>query len=166
MRLNLQKCIFVSNSVQYLGYTITAKGITPGKEKTEAIAKASPPTCQKKLRSFLGLANYFRQYIPRFAQLAAPLFQLTRKSTDWRDNTPLPPQAQSAFEQIRAAIVSKPCMAYPSRSGKYTLQVDAAQGDAKNAGGLGAVLMQTQPCLLYTSPSPRDKRQSRMPSSA
>ena len=84
-------------------------------------------------------------YIPRFAQLAAPLFQLTRKSTDWRDNTPLPPQAQSAFEQIRAAIVSKPCMAYPSRTGKYTLQVDAAQGDAKNAGGLGAVLMQTQP---------------------
>ena len=82
MRLNLQKCIFVSSSVQYLGHTITAKGIMPGKEKTEAIAKASAPTCQKKLRSFLGLANYFRA------------------------------------------------------------------------------------CLLYTSPSPRDKRQSRMPSSA
>ena len=77
MRLNLQKCIFVSSSVQYLGHTIMARGITPGKEKTDAIAKASAPNCQKKLRSFLGLANYFRMYIPRFAQLAAPLFRLT-----------------------------------------------------------------------------------------
>ena len=47
MRLNIQKCIFVSNSVQYLGHTVTAHGITPGKEKIEAIAKASEPNRQK-----------------------------------------------------------------------------------------------------------------------
>ena len=145
MCLNLKKCIFVSSSVQYLGHTVTAKGVTPGKEKTDAIAKASEPSCQKKLRSFLGLANYFHSYIPRYAQLADPLFQLTRKASEWKENTPLPDEARAAFEKIKAAIVSKPCMAYPSRKGKYTLQVDTAQGDAKNAGGIGAVLLQEQP---------------------
>ena len=83
-------------------------------------------------------------YIPRFAQLAAPLFALTRKGADWRDGTPLPQEAMAAFKTIRHAIASSPCMAYPSRTGKYTLQVDAAQGDVKNAGGMGAVLFQTQ----------------------
>ena len=146
MRLNLKKCIFVSTSVQYLGHMVSAKGVTPGKEKTNAIAKASEPSCQKKLRSFLGLANYFRSYFPRFAQWAAPLFQLMRKCSEWKENTPLPDGARAAFKKIKAAIVSQTCMAYPRRDRKYTLQVDT--------------------CLLYTSPSPRDKRQSRMPSSA
>ena len=136
MRLNLKKCIFASNSVQYLGHTVTASGIRPGKENTEAIAKASMPELQKKLRSFLGLANYFRSYIPGFAKLAAPLFRLTRKDSPWAEHTPLLATARMAFEAIKKAIVSEPCMAFPSC------------------------------CLLYTSPSPRDKRQSRMPSSA
>ena len=85
------------------------------------MADASEPTTHKKLRSFLGLANYFRSYIPRFAQTAAPLFKLTRKDADWAEGTPLPPEAKTAFEAIKRAISSPPCMAYPSREGKFTL---------------------------------------------
>ena len=121
-----------------MGHTVTAS------EKTETIAKASVPESQKKLRSFLGLANYFRSYIPGFAKLAAPLFRLMRKDSPWVEGTPLPATASAVFEAIKKAIVSEPCMAFPSRDGKYTLQVDSAQGDEKNAGGMGAVLLQTQ----------------------
>ena len=56
----------------------------------------------------------------------------------------MPATANAAFDAIKKAIVSEPCMAFPSRDGKYTLQVDSAQGDEKNAGGMGAVLLQAQ----------------------
>ena len=125
---------------------------------------------------FLGLANYFRCFIRNFAKIAAPLFALTRKDAKWYS---LDGPAFNAFERLKNLITARPILAYPSREGKYCLTVDSCLGDAKNAGGMGACLMQQQdnggwkpigfasrqllkyeknypPCLLYTSPSPRD----------
>ena len=144
LRLNPKKCIFAATSVQYLGHTITANGVMPGKDKTAAIRDIMPPATPKQLKSFLGLANYFRGFIRNFARAAAPLFHLTRKDIDWKGG-PLPPVALAAFNTIREAICSKPVMAYPAREGKFTLTVDAAVGDASHAGGLGACLFQQQP---------------------
>ena len=143
LRLNVGKCIFGAIKVQYLGHMLTDKGVTPGKDKTEAVKTAPPPTTPKQLRAFLGLANYFRTFIPRFAQAAAPLFALTRKETMWKGGN-LPDEALVAFKHIREAIASKPVMAFPTRHGKFTLITDGAAGDKKSSGGLGAVLLQRQ----------------------
>ena len=143
LRLNVGKCIFGATSVQYLGHTLTAKGVKPGKDKTAAIREVEPPRTLKQLKAFLGLANYFRSFIPSFAKIAAPLFALTRKETVWK-NTTLPEEAITAFETIKRAITSEPVMAFPTRTGKYTLITDGAAGDAKSGGGLGAVLLQRQ----------------------
>ena len=70
LHLNPGKCIFGATSVQYLGQTISANGVSRGKSKTEAVASCPPPTSIKQLKSFLGLANYFRQFIKNFAKLA------------------------------------------------------------------------------------------------
>jgi hypothetical protein len=104
---------------------------------------AQPPRSVKELRSFCGLANYFRSYIVQFAIKAAPLFRLTRQDSDWKGGE-LPPEAASAFLRLRDEIASRPVMAYPNATGQYHLFVDAALGDKNNSGGLGAVLMQDQ----------------------
>ena len=146
LRLNAKKCIFAATSVQYLGHTLSASGVRPGSCKIKAIRDCLPPTSQKQLKAFLGLANYFRNYIKGFSSLAAPLFALTRKSSGWPLIGPsLPQAALSAFHAIKSAISSQPVLAYPSPLGDLTLAVDSAQGDANNQGGMGAALLQQQP---------------------
>jgi hypothetical protein len=130
-------------------------GVRPGQDKAKAMQSAQPPWSVKELRSFCGLANYFRLYIVQFAIKAAPLFGLTRQDSDWKGGE-LPPEAASAFLRLRDEIASRPVMAYPNATGQYHLFVDAALGNENNLGGLGAVLMQDQEAGLrkpvaYTS---------------
>ena len=142
--LNARKCVFGSSSVSYLGHTLTAAGVLPGADKSSALAALPPPASHKALKSFLGLANYFRPYLKNFATLSAPLFCLTRNSSTWKGGT-LPPNALECFNEIQKRMAARPLMAYPKREGKLHLFVDAALGDHANEGGLGATLMQTQP---------------------
>ena len=146
LRLNARKFFFAATSVQYLGHTLSSEGVTPGNSKLEAIQKLAPPKNTKQLKSFLGLANYFRQYINGFSKIAEPFFKLTRKDAHWPTlDKNFPADAVRAFNELKAAITSKPVLAYPNRGGKFTLMVDSAQGDANNCGGMGATLLQEQP---------------------
>jgi hypothetical protein len=61
--------------VEYLGHTLFGDGVRPGQDKAKAMQTAQPPRSVKELRSFCGLANYFRSYIVQFAIKAAPLVQ-------------------------------------------------------------------------------------------
>jgi hypothetical protein len=128
--------VFGSDSVEYLGHTLTGDGVRPGQDKANAMQTAKPPRSVKELGSFCGLANYFRSYIVQFAIKAAPLFKLTRQDSTWKGGH-MPPYASKAFLQLRDEISSRPVMAYPNATGQYHLFVDAALGD--NSGGLGAV---------------------------
>ena len=142
LKLNPDKCQIGRTQLQYLGITLSGQGIQPGLEKMSEITNLQPPRTQKQLKAFLGLANFFRNFIHKFAKLAAPLFALTRKKTSWADNNPLPPQAMLAFQAIKRAIAAKPILALPDKNKKFHLYVDAAQGDSINEGGFGAALMQ------------------------
>ena len=73
LKINLDKCVFGNTEVSYLGFTLTLKGITPGKDKLACIKRASPPTSIKIVRSFVGLCNFFRTHIKNFHTLAQPL---------------------------------------------------------------------------------------------
>jgi hypothetical protein len=143
LRLNPKKCVFGSDSVEYLGHTLSGDGVRPGQDKAKAMQSAQPPRSVKELRSFCGLANYFRSYIVQFAIKAAPLFKLTRQDSDWKEGELLP-EASEAFLRLREEISSRPVMVHPNASGQYHLFVDAALGDENNPGRLGAVLMQDQ----------------------
>jgi hypothetical protein len=143
LRLNPKKCVFRSDSVEYLGHTLSGDGVRPRQDKAKAMQSAQPLRSVKELRSFCGLANYFRSYIVQFAILTAPLFRLTRQDSDWKGGD-MPPEAASAFLRLRDEISSRPVMAYPNATGQYHLFVDAALGAENNSGGLEAVLMQDQ----------------------
>ncbi len=144
LRLNPKKCEFAQTEIQYLGHTITADGVKPGEDKSKALAEKDPPKTIKELRSFIGLANYFRGYIKNFATKTAPLTDLTKTDSTWKGGE-LPEAAIKAFKLLKKELASRPLMAHPNSEGDYHLYVDASIGDEKTAGGFGAVLLQDQP---------------------
>ena len=141
LKINIQKSTFLQPKTSYLGFILATEGIYPGKDKTDAIAKAQPPTSTKQLKSFLGLINYFRSFVKHFAQKAGKLYALTRKDSHWKQG-PLPKDALATFHLLRNAIARTVPRAFPFRTGKYHLFTDASLGDDKEEGGLGAHLMQ------------------------
>ena len=143
LRLNAAKCIWGADHVEYLGAEISAHGQKPGLDKVAAVRNTEPPTTLRGLKSACGLFNYFRSYIYMYSRKAAPLNHLTRQSSGFKKG-PLPKDALFAFENLKKEITSRPILAFPHPSRPFHLYVDAAQGDEKNAGGLGAALLQEQ----------------------
>ena len=79
MLLHPDKCEFASPKVHYLGHIITAEGILPNPDKVRAVKDFRNPTNVKEVREFLGLAGYYRRFVPNFAQVAGPLHSLTKQ---------------------------------------------------------------------------------------
>jgi hypothetical protein len=141
LKANIKKCVFGSKNVSYLGFRLTEEGIKPGIDKLKAVKLATPPKSIKEIRQFVGLCNFFRTHVRNFAQISAPLVQLTRKDSGWRKGE-LPPEALQAFHQLQNSLCSEPVVDYPRRNRPYALIVDASLGDEKTPGGLGAILTQ------------------------
>ena len=87
LKINLDKCIFGNTKVYYLGFILTPGEIKPGTNKLKAIQDAKPPTDVKMIRSFIELCIFFRTHIKDFARVAAPLYKLTRKDSDYKGGT-------------------------------------------------------------------------------
>ena len=79
LKLKLQKCSFFKKHIQYLGHLISDEGIQPLPEKLESIAKMPVPENAKQVKQFLGLAGYYRKFVPRFTDISRILTKLTRK---------------------------------------------------------------------------------------
>jgi hypothetical protein len=126
----------------YLGFHLTEAGIKPGTDKLKAVAQTQPPANIHEIRQFLGLCNFFRTHVRNFAQVSAPLTALTRKDAVWKRG-PLPDDALHAFRELQTILCSEPVVDYPRRDRPYSLITDAALGDEKKDGSLGAILTQT-----------------------
>ena len=99
------------------------------------------PDTPKKIREFVGLANYFRFLLPGFAEHFAKLTDLFKKDNSYKSG-PLPEQAFQAFKALQIGLSSNPLVAHPSADKDFILTSDAATGDSEHAGGMGAVLVQ------------------------
>ena len=100
----------------------------------EAISKLPPPINVAEVRSFLGLVGYYRRFVKKFSDKAAPLNALLRKEQVWKWT----PECQNAFETLKGEIASRPVSAYPDFSKPFRLYTDASNI------GLGAILAQRQ----------------------
>ncbi|MCP3887667.1 MAG: DDE-type integrase/transposase/recombinase [Desulfobulbaceae bacterium] len=130
--LKESKCHFNKQSLNLLGYLISKEGITAIPEKTQAIQNLPSPTSVTEIRSFLGMVSYYRQLIPYMAEIAEPLYYLTRKNVPW-----VWEQSQKvAFETLKNALTSSDVMAYPDTSKPYILMTDASDF------AIGAILLQ------------------------
>lgn len=91
---NAHKCQFHADTVEYLGYIVSPKGISMDPVKTQAVRDWPVPRNLKEVQAFLGFANFYRRFITNFAGIAAPLTYLTRKDVPFRFDK----KAMDAFE--------------------------------------------------------------------
>lgn len=136
LTLNLEKCHFAKDSVEYLGHCVTRAGVKPSQDKVKAIREYPRPRNVTEVRSFLGLSGYYRQYIPRYAEISQPLTQLTRKDHKFCWDR----AQEEAFNRLKTEISSDTVLAYPSmdHSHEFRLHTDASDH------GISAVLTQVQ----------------------
>ena len=138
------KCHIGLSQVTYLGHVFSAGGMGPDPQKVSAVHDWATPTDPAHLRSFLGLASYYRRYISCFANIAAPLYHLTNKSITFRWSS----SCQSAFDNLKDALTQAPILKYPdftSSAKPFHLYTDAS------ATGIGAVLEQSNHVIAYVS---------------
>jgi len=131
----MSKCHFGYTELKFLGHIISNGTVRPDPEKVSAVANFPQPVSVPQLRSFLGLANYYRNFIRDFAKIAKPLYRLTRKNVNWEWT----PDANQAFVRLKSALLSSECLHSPNYDRPFILQTDAS------ADGFGAVLAQTSP---------------------
>ncbi|GJV62703.1 putative nucleotidyltransferase, ribonuclease H [Tanacetum coccineum] len=117
------KCEFWLQQVAFLGHIVSADDIIMDPSKVEAITKWPRPTTVTEVRSFLGLAGYYRRFVEGFSRLALPLTQLMRKGEKfvWTD------ERQESFEELKRRLVSAPILTLPSGSGGFQIYSDASK---------------------------------------
>ena len=117
--LKPKKCRLAMRSVEYLGYIMSSEGISPDQTKVTSVPV---PTDLKSLRYFVGLASYYRRFIPSFSRIAAPLFELTKKDVPFK----LSKECQSAVEKLKETLTNAPVLAFPRFDTGFQLETDAS----------------------------------------
>ena len=122
LKLNPSKCAFARDSVICLGHKLSREGVSPDPANVEKIKSWKPPNNLKKLRAFLGLTGYYRQFVKGYSEIARPLTDLTREDCKWV----WAEAHQKAFETLRDALVSEQVMAYPDFERPFVVKTDAS----------------------------------------
>ncbi|CAB3383772.1 Hypothetical predicted protein [Cloeon dipterum] len=117
--LNPRKCVLGVESIEFLGYRVDSKGITPLPERVATIQEFPLPMTADKLARFLGMLNYYRRFVPKYAATLAPLNALL-----------------AAFEASKVELANAACLAHPKNDAPLALVTDASDI------ALGAVVQQ------------------------
>ncbi|KAH0716239.1 hypothetical protein KY285_007584 [Solanum tuberosum] len=142
------KCQFGQTTVDYLGHVISKQGLSVDPIKISAIREWPPPRNVKQVRSFLGLAGYYRRFIHHYAAIAGPLTDLLRMVPfAWTDAT------QAAFDTLKDKLSDAPVLALPNFTEEFQLETDAS------GQGIGAVLSQKGHPVAYFSQKLSNKMQ-------
>jgi hypothetical protein len=135
------KCKFWLEEIQLLGHVLSAKGIAVDPSKVKDILECSSRTTVHQVRSFLGLAGYYRRFIPDFSKIVKPIMGLLKNDTkfDWSS------KCNEAFEQLKVLLTTAPVLAQPDIEKPFDVYCDASGSE------LGCVLMQEGRVIAYTS---------------
>lgn len=135
LRLKREKCELFKQSVEYLGFGIDRNGLHKSKNKVEAIVNSNCPRNVSELKSFLGMVNYYRCFVPNTSSVLTPLHSLLKKGVNWTWGD----EQQGAFERIKSELASERVLAHYHPDLPTVVTADAGPA------GLGAVLAQRQP---------------------
>ena len=140
LKLKPSKCEVFRTEINYLAHHVSKRGVHPSKRNLQAIAECPPPDTYTKVKSFVGLIGHYRHFIKGFANIAAPLYDLTSgENKDKKsEHLDLPTEAHEAFDCLKAACLQAPILSFPDFSKPFLLETDAS------GKCLGAVLSQRQ----------------------
>ena len=130
--VKVSKCAFFRDEVEFLGHRVGKNGIATMADKVAAIANWPAPTSVRHVRSFLGLAGYYRKFVPNFADLALALTDLTKKSARFHWDK----HHEAAFAQLKQAVQAAPVLLVADPARPFVIHTDASQF------AIGAVLQQ------------------------
>jgi hypothetical protein len=131
------KCEFWIKEVPFLGHVVSPEGITVDPGKVKEVLEWKPPMSVSEVQSFLGLASYYRRFIPNFSKIAKPITELLKKGNKyvWSKD----------FKHLKKLLTSSPILAQPDTTKLFDVYFDAS------GTGLGGVLMQEGRVISYSS---------------
>jgi hypothetical protein len=134
------KCEFWIKKVPFLGHVVSPEGIAVGPGKVKEVLEWKPPTSVSEVRSFLGLAGYYRRFIPYFSKIAKPITVLLKKGSKyvWSD------ACDEAFNHLKKLLTTSPVLAQSDTIKRFDVYCDAS------GTGLGGVLMQEGQVISYS----------------
>jgi hypothetical protein len=146
----LSKCDFWLKEIKFLGHTVSQEGIAVDPDKVQEVMDWKPPTTVRQIRSFLGLAGYYRRFIPDFSRIAKPMTELLKKGVkfEWSQ------KCKDAFHTLRQHLTTAPVLAQPDNAKPFDVYCDAS------GTGLGCVLMQDNRVIAYASRALRPHEQN------
>jgi len=132
LTLNLEKSHFGLRETKYLGFLVGEDGLRADPEKIQAISNFPAPKTVKQTRRLLGMTGWYSRFIPNYASIASPIFDLLRKGVKflWTDET------QDAFDQLKNALSTAPVLVNPDYQKHFFIRCDASNQ------GVGSVLYQ------------------------
>jgi len=122
---------FWLDTVKFLDHTISSEGISVDPNKVQEVTDWKPPTSVHQIRSFLGLAGYYRRFILDFSRIAKPMTELLKKDVKFKWDA----KCDEAFHTLRGLLTTTPVLAQPDNSKSYDVYCDTL------GTGLGCVLM-------------------------
>ncbi|GFX62728.1 retrovirus-related Pol polyprotein from transposon 297 [Trichonephila clavipes] len=141
LTLNKEKCHFARDKLKYLGLIISKDGIEIDSNKIRAITEMRPPKNNREVSKVLGMTGWYQKFIPRYADICEPLFQLMKKGTNFNWYK----EAQDSFDKIKRTLTEAPILQLPNFSEQFNLFTDAS------GVGIGAVLQQNQKPIAFAS---------------
>ncbi|PKI55422.1 hypothetical protein CRG98_024195 [Punica granatum] len=129
---NMKKCTFCTDKLVFLGFVVSAQGIQVDEENVRAIQKWSSPTSVGNVRSFHGLACFYRRFVKDFSSIVAPLIEVIKKKVGFRWGE----EQENAFQLIKEKLTNAPLLSLPNFSKTFEIECDASDIS------IGTVLMQ------------------------
>ncbi|WVZ48657.1 LOW QUALITY PROTEIN: hypothetical protein U9M48_000078 [Paspalum notatum var. saurae] len=140
------KCDFWIEEVKFLGHVISNGGIAVDQSKVSEVQNWKIPEDVKGIRSFLGLAGYYRRFIEGFSKIAKPMTALLEKNIKFQWTS----ACQKAFEELKKRLTTAPVLTFPDMHKPFSVYCDASRL------GLGCVLIQEGKVIAYASRQLRD----------
>ena len=122
LKLKPSKCEWCRDEIRFLGHIVNAQGVQTQQETFQKVQVFNRPHSQKTVKSFLGLCNHYRAFVPNFAAIANPLNKLLRKDIpfEWTD------KCEEAFLAFKEALTSAPLLIHPDIGGHFHVLTDAS----------------------------------------
>jgi len=123
LKLNPNKCCFGTKNITFLGHVVSNKRTKPDLGKIETLLHFPEPKTITNIKSFLGLIGYYHNYVSDYSQVAASLFELTKKDIDFVWNLGY----QQAFEVLKITLVDAPVLIWPDSRNHFVLMLSSHQ---------------------------------------